>query len=298
MPQLIHYKECPICGSTNLQEVLTAKDYTVSGEEFVVLECANCTLRFTQDIPDAATIGPYYKAEAYVSHTNTSRGLINSLYQKVRRRTLQQKRKLLQQITGLKTGTMLDVGAGTGAFVHTMKEAGWQVTGLEPDADARTVSQKDFGVALQPMDSFYTLPNASFDAITMWHVLEHVHDLNGYIVKLKSLLKDGGRLVIAVPNYTSKDASAYGEQWAAYDVPRHLYHFSPKAMQTLIEKHGLKLLSHKPMWFDSFYVSMLSSKYKTGNTKLFSSFFTGLRSNIKAVGDVKRCSSVIYIISK
>jgi 2-polyprenyl-3-methyl-5-hydroxy-6-metoxy-1,4-benzoquinol methylase len=298
MPQLIHYNECPVCGSNKIKNVLTVKDHTVSGEEFTVMECEGCTLRFTQDVPDAESIGPYYKAEAYISHTNTSQGLVNSLYQKVRRRTLQQKRKLIEKVTGLKTGAMLDVGAGTGAFVHTMKEAGWQVTGLEPDTDARTVSQKDFGVALQPMDNFYVLPETSFDAITMWHVLEHVHDLNGYIAKLKSLLKENGRLVIAVPNYISKDAVLYNQHWAAYDVPRHLYHFSPKAMQKLIQKYGLKIHQHKPMWFDSFYVSMLSSKYKTGKTKLFSSFFNGLCSNIKAMGDVKQCSSVIYIIGK
>ncbi len=298
MSHHVHYTACPVCGSAKIQKVLSAKDYTVSGEEFSVFECAGCTLRFTQDVPDAATIGPYYKAEAYVSHTNTSRGLINNLYQRVRKRTLQQKRKLVEQTTGVKAGAMLDLGAGTGAFVHTMKAAGWQVTGLEPDADARAVSKKDFDVELQPMDSFYSLPDASFDAITMWHVLEHVHDLHGYITKLKSLLKEEGKLFIAVPNYTAKDADVYAANWAAYDVPRHLYHFSPQSMQALMEKHQLKILQHKPMWFDSFYVSMLSSKYQTGKTKLFSSFFNGLRSNMKAMADKTKCSSVIYIIGK
>ena len=138
----------------------------------------------------------------------------------------------------------------------------------------------------------------TFDAITLWHVLEHVHDLQGYITKLKLLLKENGKLFIAVPNYTSNDAVIYKEFWAAYDVPRHLYHFSPQSMKMLIEKHGMRIEQYKPMWYDSFYVSMLSSKYKNGKTNLTASFFNGLRSNSKAIGNVERCSSVVYIIKK
>jgi SAM-dependent methyltransferase len=298
MASRIHYTHCPVCGSADIKEVLSAKDYTVSGEEFAVMECATCSLRFTQDVPDAASIAPYYKSEEYISHTNTSKGLVNSLYQSVRKRTLKQKRKLVEKETGITKGNMLDLGAGTGAFVNEMKQAGWAVTGLEPDPDARKVAKELYGIDLEDTSLFYQLTDGTFDAITMWHVLEHVHDLQGYITKLKSLLKEKGKLIIAVPNYTSKDAARYEEHWAAYDVPRHLYHFSPKSMQVLIEKHGLKITAYKPMWFDSFYVSMLSSKYKKGKTNLPGAFFSGLGSNIKAMGDVKRCSSVIYIIEK
>ena len=153
-------------------------------------------------------------------------------------------------------------------------------------------------VELNNINLFYELPENNFDAITMWHVLEHVHDLQGYIAKLKSILKENGKLFIAVPNYTSKDAAIYKEFWAAYDVPRHLYHFSPQSMKMLIEKHGMKIEQYKPMWYDSFYVSMLSCKYKNGKINLIASFFNGLRSNSKAIGNAQRCSSVIYIISK
>lgn len=298
MKETIHYTHCPVCGAASVQPVLKAKDYTVSAEIFSVCECAACTARFTQDAPTAETIAPYYKSENYISHTNTSKGLINGLYQWVRKRTLKQKRRLVQQETGLVTGTMLDLGSGTGAFAGEMKAGGWQVSGLEPDADARKVAIDSFGVTLQDTSDFYTLSDNQFDAITMWHVLEHVHDLQGYMAKLKTLLKENGRLIIAVPNYTSGDAASYGEYWAAYDVPRHLYHFSPVAMKGLVEKHGLQLLRYKPMWYDSFYVSLLSSKYKNGATRLVGAFINGLRSNINAMGDVKRCSSVIYIIGK
>jgi len=298
MSQLVHYTNCPVCGSADIRNVIAAKDYTVSGETFSIAACVVCTHRFTQDVPSAAYIGPYYKSENYISHTNTSKGLINSLYQSVRKRTLKQKRKLIERTTGIKKGNLLDVGAGTGAFANEMKQAGWQVTGLEPDADARKVGKEMFNVELADTNQFYQLPSSSFDAITMWHVLEHVHDLQGYIAQLRSLLKEDGKLFIAVPNYTSKDAAIYKEYWAAYDVPRHLYHFSPQSMKTLVEKHGMKIKTYKAMWFDSFYVCMLSSKYKNGNTNLVASFFNGLLSNLKAIGNVKRCSSVIYIISK
>lgn len=298
MKETIHYTQCPVCGAAAVQPVIRAKDHTVSGETFVIDECSVCTARFTQDIPTADQIGPYYKSENYISHTNTSKGLINGLYQWVRKRTLRQKRKLIQQVTGLNKGTILDLGSGTGAFAGEMKNSGWQVTALEPDADARKVAMDSFGVSLQDTSEFYNLAPDQFDAITMWHVLEHVHDLQGYMAKLKSVLKEKGRLIIAVPNYTSGDAAAYGEYWAAYDVPRHLYHFSPASMKGLVEKHGMKLLACKPMWYDSFYVSLLSSKYKNGKPGLIGAFMNGLRSNLSALSNVQRCSSVIYIIGR
>jgi 2-polyprenyl-3-methyl-5-hydroxy-6-metoxy-1,4-benzoquinol methylase len=206
------------------------------------------------------------------------------------------KEALVRKATKKSVGMLLDVGSGTGTFVHTMVKAGWNVSGLEPDADARAIGVKKYNCDIYPSEELFRLPEGTYDAITMWHVLEHVHDLQGYMAKLKTLLKGKGRLIIAVPNYTSGDAATYGEYWAAYDVPRHLYHFSPASMKGLVEKHGLRLLQYKPMWYDSFYVSLLSSKYKNGATGLVSAFINGLRSNIGAWKDVKKCSSVIYII--
>src|SRR5687768_12429331 len=148
MDQLIHYTNCPVCGSADIKKVLSAKDHTVSGEEFSVMECNNCSLRFTQDVPDAASIAPYYKSEEYISHTNTSKGLVNRLYQSVRKRTLRQKRKLVEKETGVTKGRMLDLGAGTGAFVNEMKLAGWEATGLEPDPDAKKIAKELYGIEL------------------------------------------------------------------------------------------------------------------------------------------------------
>jgi 2-polyprenyl-3-methyl-5-hydroxy-6-metoxy-1,4-benzoquinol methylase len=298
MNELIHYSHCPVCGSASIKNVLTAKDHTVSGETFTIMECGSCTLRFTQDTPGVASISPYYKAEDYISHTNTSKGLVNRLYQSIRKRTMVRKRKLVEKFTGNKNGNLLDVGSGVGSFVNEMKQNGWQATGLEPDEDARRTAKELYKLDLADSKEFYQLSPNSFDAITMWHVLEHVHDLSTYIQQLKNVLNKNGKLFIAVPNYTSLDAKIYGEYWAAYDVPRHLYHFSPASMKVLMEKNGLHIAQYKPMWYDSFYISLLSSKYKNRTTNWITAFLNGLRSNLIAMGNVKKCSSVIYIIEK
>jgi 2-polyprenyl-3-methyl-5-hydroxy-6-metoxy-1,4-benzoquinol methylase len=298
MKKTIHYTSCPICGSTDFKNVLSVKDNSVSKETFIIAACHSCSFRFTQDIPDADSITPYYKSEDYISHTNETKGLIGRLYKYVRRRTLQGKRKLIIKETGIKKGHLLDVGSGTGAFVNEMQQYGWQVTGIEPDRGARELAKQLYNLELKDEKELFQLPPHSFDAITLWHVLEHVHDLAGYIHQLKILLKENGKLFVAVPNYTSLDAKIYQEYWAAYDVPRHLYHFSPAAMLALTQKNGLKITGYKPMWYDSFYISLLSSKYKKGHSNWLLSFWNGLRSDIYALADAKKCSSVIYLISK
>lgn len=293
---MIRYTQCPVCKSTDFSEVMQAKDYTVSGEMFGIAHCKACTHRFTNPVPGQAEIGPYYKSAEYVSHTNTSKGLINALYQRVRKITLRSKRKLLERSTGLSKGAHLDVGSGAGAFLATMKAAGWDCLGLEPDPDARAVAKADFGVEAKPIEELFNLGEEKFDAITMWHVLEHVHELDAYMVKLKALLKDNGRLFIAVPNYTSFDGQKYQAKWAAYDVPRHLYHFSPTSMKRLLELNGLKLIEMKRMPYDSFYVSMLTERNNGGG--MVKAIWIGWRSWWTALWSLERCSSLIYVIKK
>lgn len=298
MSAIIHYQHCPVCGSSDTEPVLKARDHTVSGETFEIRECHSCLLRFTQDVPGPEAIQPYYKSENYISHTNTGKGLINRVYRVVRKHTLKKKRRLAEEVSGLKKGVLLDIGSGTGSYVREMQEAGWEVTGLEPDPGARQVALQQFGVQLVESQILFSLPPDRFDVISLWHVLEHVHDLHRYFDQMKKLLKENGRILVAVPNYTSFDATLYGSSWAAYDVPRHLYHFSPASMKFLAEKHGFRLLDMHPMWYDSFYISMLSSRYIHGKTNLLASFFNGLRSNRKAWKNPGKCSSVIYVLGK
>ncbi len=295
---MIHYTHCPACGSADIHLQLSAKDHTVSQETFAIWHCTHCTLRFTQDIPAQKAIGPYYKAESYISHSDTQQGLVNKLYHFVRKQTLAGKRKLVIQQTGLLKGTILDVGCGTGAFLNHMKLAGWGITGLEPDETARQKAVELYNLQPGNAEALFQQKAGSFNAITLWHVLEHVHELQEYLRQLHEILAPGGLLFIAVPNYTSKDAAQYGDSWAAWDVPRHLYHFSPPAMQQLLEKHGFVLKKMKPMWFDSFYVSMLSEQYRFGKGNIIRAFFRGLQSNLAAMRDAGKCSSIIYIIAK
>jgi len=254
-------------------------------------------LRFTQDVPDAASIGPYYRSDEYISHSNTNKGLVNRLYHMVRRQTLSDKYRLVASATRKRQGKLLDIGAGTGAFVGYMQKEGWEVTGLEPDETARERARTDNAVQLLDTDQLFQLPPDSFDAITLWHVMEHVHALHPYVEQLKTLVRRNGRIFIAVPNYTSYDARVYGENWAAYDVPRHLYHFSPDAMATLLEAHGLQLQYSQPMWYDAIYISMLSEKYR-GHGGAVRAVFNGMSSNVRAFIDKSKCSSLIYVVAR
>jgi 2-polyprenyl-3-methyl-5-hydroxy-6-metoxy-1,4-benzoquinol methylase len=290
----IHYQKCPLCGSEKIGKKLAARDYTVSQETFDIWECGTCTGRFTQDVPDVAEIGRYYQSAEYISHSETREGLINRMYHSVRKITMRSKQNWVKTAAGVKTGALLDIGSGTGAFLAHMKQLGWQVTGLEPDATARENALKHHKVESSSIEDLFKLEPGRFDCITMWHVLEHVHDLHNYLEQIRTLLKPGGALLVAVPNYKSTDARIYGSEWAAYDVPRHLYHFSPVAMDMLMQQHRLDIVTKHPMVFDAFYVSLLSQKYKTGKSGLLAGGFKGLRSYWKAWRHVDKCSSIVY----
>lgn len=298
MTSLIHYTTCPACNASAIYHVLDAKDHTVSQKTFEIWECRNCTLRFTQDVPSQETIGAYYQSDNYISHSNTKKGIINRLYHRVRERSLNNKRKLLEAyVKKTATPRLLDIGCGTGAFLAHMKKHGWTVEGVEPSEVARQQALQQL-LTVHPSDHLFDAAIGDFDVISMWHVLEHVHTLNDYMERLQIIMRPNATLFIAVPNYTSYDARAYGAAWAAYDVPRHLYHFSPDSMRGLLEKHGFSLKAIQPMWYDSFYVSMLSEKYKTGGGGVLKGGMSGAVSNLKALSDKERCSSLIYVIGK
>ena len=295
---MIHYTHCPVCKSDHIAVQFPAKDFTVSQQDFPIWRCSECTAAFTQDIPSQDAIGAFYASADYISHSDTKKGFINSLYHMVRKRTLHSKLRLVINETALMKGDVLDIGCGTGAFIHTMKQAGWNITGLEPDINARKKAVELYSVQPFASDVLFEFAPSSFHAITMWHVLEHVHELHAYMKQIAKILAPGGKIFIAVPNYTSCDARTYKQYWAAYDVPRHLYHFSPKSMELLLAQYNLKLLKCKPMWFDSFYVGMLSERYKNGRGNIIRACWNGFISNLAALFNYRKCSSVIYVIGK
>ena len=293
---LIDYKSCPVCSGTEFGKHLTVKDHSISGETFNISVCKNCEFKFTNPIPSEETIGKYYQSDDYISHSDTNKGIINKLYHLVRKQSLKSKINLINKSTNQQKGTILDIGCGTGYFLQACKENGWKIEGMEPDSTARTLAEKNTGQTIHK-DLLSINEEGKYDLITLWHVLEHVHKLNESIQHIHKLLKPNGVLIIAVPNCLSYDSITYNDYWAAYDVPRHLYHFTQSDMDKLLNKHKFSRTETKPMIFDSFYVSMLSDKYKYGKTNYFRAFLTGLKSNLKA-SKTNNYSSLIYIFKK
>ena len=274
---------------TNLTPLLNCKDNTVSGKYFEVMMHQEYEMLVTSPVPK--NLENYYKSETYISHTDSKKTFFDKIYQGVKNHTLKQKLILLNSFkSGSKS--VLDFGAGTGDFLKICKNNNWQVLGIEPSAEARENAVKK-GIYLK--ENLLDITNQKFDVITLWHVLEHVENLKNTIKVLKSLLQPEGRIVVAVPNYKSYDAEFYKEYWAAYDVPRHLWHFSQKAIHKLFLEVEMIVEETLPMKFDSYYVSLLSEKYKTGKSNPAKAFYRGFLSNISAKS-TSEYSSLIYVI--
>ncbi|MFM7217489.1 MAG: class I SAM-dependent methyltransferase [Bacteroidota bacterium] len=289
---------CPVCSKSAFKPFITCKDYTVSSKSFDIQSCDTCGFLFTNPRPSKDEIGTYYQSVDYISHSNSSKGLFNKAYQLIRGRAIKQKLELIQSFFPSKHSLrLLDVGCGTGEFLNGAKKAGWEVAGVEPSPDAANQAKNNYSL---PVYEEAWLENTAekFDVITLWHVLEHVHDLDVRLKQLNRLLDDKGLLVIAVPNYTSADANEFDACWAAWDVPRHLYHFSPESMKKLLGNYGFKHVGSKPMVFDAYYVSLLSTGYAQGKKSLLNGFLSGFKSNLAAKGNAEKYSSVIYLFKK
>ncbi len=267
----------------------------MSHEKFAIQQCTACSFRFTNPRPEESIIGSYYKSEQYISHNDVSGGVINKAYRTVRAFTLRSKLTLINKLNR-GTGRVLDVGCGTGAFLETCKMGGWDVMGIEPDPHARAVSSKKLQINIRPTLNAL-VGTDSFDIICLWHVLEHISSLNQTIQQLRELLIEDGTLVVAVPNSDSYDATYFKEHWAAYDVPRHLYHFTPSTIEPLFKKHGFRLMHQQPMPFDAFYIALLSTRYETGQVDYVKSVRLGLTSNLQA-RQTGNSSSLTYVFKK
>ena len=289
---------CPLCGGQQLEHALTCTDFYASGEKFEVVRCAHCGFLMTQNVPIEAEIGKYYETPDYISHSDTQKGLMNRVYHWVRQYMLSQKAKLVKQASKLSKGVLLDYGTGTGYFANTMARKGWTVKAIEKSPQARTFAKEHFNLKV---DAETALPNyqaETFDVVTLWHVMEHLEHLNEMWDTLYRILKERGVLIVAVPNPSSYDAKKYKEWWAAYDVPRHLWHFSPSTMQQFGAKHGFILEAEHPMPFDAFYVSMLTEKYKGNSLSFIKGLWTGTCAWFNSLGKKERSSSMIYVFRK
>ncbi len=286
---------CPLCGSQHLVPYLTCQDFTVSGELFQLVKCHDCQFVFTNPRPTVEEIGRYYASQAYISHSDTQKGVLSWLYHQVRWRALRQKLRLLTAQTNHLPATMLDYGCGTGYFLETCKQAGWGIDGIEPDEGARIQAEKRTQTALQASVFSDYFAGRQYSAITLWHVLEHIHTLKDTLKALRGLLHPQGKFIIAVPNLQANEAIHYGKDWAGYDVPRHLYHFTPQTMRFALKQVGLQVREILPMPYDAYYVSLLSEKYRTGKIRYWQGFWQGFKSNRQATQATEKCSSLIYI---
>lgn len=273
----------------NLVPCMSCKDYTVSQESYELLRNPKYNMLVTLPVP--ADLENYYKSEDYISHTDANKSFFDKIYQSVRKYTLQKKLTLINSFN-FSDKKLLDVGSGTGDFLTTCKEDGWKSFGVEPSKEAREIALTK---KVDVVNDLSSLKEKDFDVITLWHVLEHVENLFEYIETLKKKLKPNGVLIIAVPNYNSFDAKHYKEHWAAFDVPRHLWHFSQESIKKLFASVSMEVEKVLPMKFDSYYVSMLSEKYKHGRNRFIKAFYVGFLSNLKAKS-TSEYSSLIYVI--
>ena len=287
--------KCPWCGSEKAQINLWLKDEFLSKEDFHICECLNCGLSYTMPRPNKEKIGEYYKSEEYYSHQENKKGFIPRLYESVKKVNLKHKYNLATQ--GLNVGKMLDIGCGVGDFLHTAEEHGWTCTGVEPSEDAKAIAKTKTKANIINSEDMEKIPDATFDLITMWHVLEHVDDLKWQIEQLHRLTKTKGRIVIAVPNYKSYDAQYYKELWAAYDVPRHLSHFNKNVLTKIFKSKNQELVRTDKLIWDAYYISYMSEQYKQHKFPLLKGAFRGCISNCKA-RHTNEWSSMVYIFEK
>ena len=295
---MVHHEVCPLCFSDKTGLLFNSNDHFVSRKDFAVFKCSDCGFLFTQDYPEESEIGAYYESEEYISHSDTSRGFSNKLYRIARTIMLGRKKVLVEKVTGLKKGKILDIGSGTGYFAAIMRKAGWQVKGVEINEKARNFSASNFGLEVDLPDRITSYDTNSFDCITLWHVLEHFHDPFKYISEIYRLLKPGAVCVVALPNSSSYDSTYYKQFWAAWDVPRHLWHFQPSTFRIFSEKSGFILENLETLLLDVFYISLLSERYKGSSMAFFKAISKAVIFSFRSLFNKERSSSVIYLLRK
>ncbi len=291
-------ERCPVCENPEFAPCFSCKDHLTTGESFALVKCPACGFVLTQDFPGEEEIGRYYEAPEYISHSDTHKGLTNTLYHQARKMALRSKAGIVNRHTPHKPGVLLDIGSGTGYFLNKMKSLHYTVLGIEKSDTARQYARKKFDLDCRNSTFLYEMAPKTQDVVTLWHVLEHLEPLNRAMEQLNRILKDDGVAIIALPNKNSFDATHYKAQWAAYDVPRHLWHFSPSDFAFLADKHGFNVIKTKPMFLDIFYISMLSEKNRghrlAGITGVVKGAFFFLRTLVRK----EKCSSLIYVLKK
>jgi 2-polyprenyl-3-methyl-5-hydroxy-6-metoxy-1,4-benzoquinol methylase len=289
---------CPACSAAETVDLFRARDHLVSGREYLIRRCVACGMGWTADPPAEEKAGRYYLSGEYISHTDRKKSFSDHLYHLARNYMLGRKYRLTTTVTGKRSGTLLDIGCGTGYYAAFMKKRGWQVSGIEPNDLAREYTSSHFGISVTTPDRIRDFASGSLDCITFWHVLEHLYDPGRWLNEVRRLLKDDGRCIIALPNFSSADAEWFGNRWAALDVPRHLWHFTPDAFKQFIGARGFTCEMIVPLPLDLFYISSLSYRNNGNLLPLARGVLTGLVIALRNLLRKEKASSLIYVISK
>ncbi len=295
---MVIHDACPVCSCKEISVFFECRDHFLTEQIFKLSRCAKCGFLFTQDHPDEAEAGKYYESEEYISHSDSSKTITDKAYQLVRKIMLNKKVKLIRRSTGLFSGKILDIGCGTGHFLNSMKRAGWLVTGIEKSYKARSYAESKFNLEVSDTSQIAKLNSGTFDCITMWHVLEHFHEPAIIMKEMSRLLKPGGLCVIALPNSNSFDAAYYRNYWAAFDVPRHLWHFNPETFSLFAVACGFKVTATKTLPFDVFYISILSEKYRGNSIPQLTGLVKAKIFFLRSLFRKERSSSMIYLLRK
>ena len=286
-------ENCPVCNYEKWEIFLHCRDHFQSGDEFEIVRCKKCSFLFTNPRPDRNEIGKYYESQNYISHHSSGNDLMSIVYRLVRKWNIKKKFIIISTLSNGKN--LLDIGCGSGELLQYFNSHGWNTMGIEPNNTARKIAVEQNNVNAFPEGQLEEMPDASFDVISLWHVLEHISDLHKRMAEIRRLIKPGGTIFIAVPNASSYDAKYYNSFWAAFDVPRHLYHFTRETISLLVSNYQFEMIKILPMKMDAFYVSLLSEKYKTGRKNIIKAVTIGLKSNIDSRRKINH-SSLIYVL--
>ena len=292
------FEPCPLCGASEQIPYANCTDFTVSKESFTLMRCQSCGVVYTLDPPSEEQMCRYDKLNLKLKLGDSPTGLTSRLYYHVRSRMLRKKARIVESQAYRTSGSLLNYGAKTGFFSHKMERRGWKVTSVEKYHEERLFSLEMFHHRMIDVPDMALLQAGTFDVITMWHVFEHSHHPNELLDRFYELLRPGGILVMACPNIRSTDAMHYGPYWAAYDVPRHLWHFNPNSITGLAYRHGFTLMHHEKMPYDRFYISILSERHLRHRMAFLRGMLQGLRSWRISITKRGRSSSLVYVFRK
>ena len=264
------------------------KDYFYSQEVFEVLPSKHEGILETFPKLSEEKLSEYYYHEKYISHQTQSKSLFDKAYQFAKRFMTKRKQKMVLKFHS--SGRILDIGTGTGDFLKSFDPKRWEKYAIEPNEDLHQ-RLKENNISL--LDGVDKIKNHKFDVITLWHALEHIPNLEETLQSIRESLTPNGILVIAVPNYKSFDAKFYKSFWAAWDVPRHVWHFSKQGLISLCQTFDLKFYNTISLPLDAFYISIVSEKYRKSNN-IVRGFMVGLYSNVSGMFK-NEYSSFVYV---